>query len=188
MSTHPYLTSVKDNDKIELLSCCERVLNIEQRYGNRQTFIQTLADRFDATYSIKLCVNNQIVGGYLLNPNHTIYDSFNLTHRKIKEIASNLHRFPIKQANRIRHFLNMLTLYRGPSIQGQALFLEKAYRKQGWGKQLIDYPYSLYPRFQYIWGGQEQDLYNLYDWLKRRELLFYDGRCFYTIASLAPNQ
>ena len=185
MSTYPSLKPAEATDKSQLLSCCERVLNIGERYGDRQTFIQNLEARFDHTYSVKLCLHDQIIGGYLLSPHHTIYESFNLTHQKVRDLKANLHRYSTKQANRVRHLLKMLSVYQGPSIQGQALFLEKKYRKRGWGKLMIEYPYSLYPQFQYIWGGQEQDLYNLYDWLKRRDLLFYDGSCFYTIGSLA---
>ena len=188
MRLSPSLSPVNSNDKAELFSCCERVLNIGQRYGDRQTFVQNLASTFDETHSVKLSLNDQIIGGYLLNPHQTVQDCFHLTHQRIRELQTEVHRSSTKRANRIRHLLKTLSLYSGPGIQGQALFLDFAYRKRGWGKLLIEYPYSLYPHFQYIWGGQEQNLYNLYDWLKRRELLFDDGSCYYTIGSLAPKQ
>ena len=81
----------------------------------------------------------------------------------------------------------MLKKHKGKGIEGVALFLKPEFRNQGLGKVLIEYPYTrLNQEFSYIWGGQEKTLNNIYDWLKRREILYDTGSCFYTIGALNP--
>ena len=87
----------------------------------------------------------------------------------------------------VRTLLDALRKYNGKGIEGVALYLHEDYRNKGLGRHLINYPYEyLNKEFSHIWGGQEKDLNNIVDWLKRRELIYDTGRCFYTIGSLNP--
>ena len=182
-----HLLPVNKADQEELFHCCHQVLNIDQRYGTARMFKKRLYIAFNPQYSIKLCYKNRIIGGYLLNSQNTLYREFNLSSAKIDRIKSTLHHRSEKEVHRLTLLFDTLSLYKGRGIQGHALFLKSEFRNRGWGKKLILYPYSLYPHFQYIWGGQEKDLFNLYDWLKRRSLFYDDGHCFYTIGSLKPS-
>ena len=98
-----------------------------------------------------------------------------------KNIAAvKIHKRPL-----IRNLIRVLRKYPGKGIEGVAVFLKYEYQGQGLGRSLIQYPYhNLEHEFSYIWGGQEKLLNNLTDWLKRRELLYDSGECFYTITSL----
>ena len=186
--SQPLLERIVSQDKEELFDCCERVLNIGQRYCSRSTFLLRLNESFEQIHSVKLSFNNRIIGGYMLNTNHNIYKEFNLTTQKVNQIKSKIKNMSSKTANRIRHFINLIESYKGSGIQGYALFLERSFRQRGWGRLLIEYPYTLFPKFQYIWGGQEKDLGNMYDWLKRRELFFETKDAFYTIGWLDPKR
>ena len=182
----PQLSPLTQSDLDAYFHCCHQVLNTDQRYGNIKIFKRRLSLAFDPGYSVKLSYKNQIIGGYILNSKNTLLSEFNLSPRKIDRIKSTLHRRPLREQHKLNLLLKTLELYTGPGIQGHALFLKSEFRNRGWGRRLIEYPYSLYPRFEYIWGGQEKDLFNLYDWLKRRSLFYADASCFYTIASLKP--
>ena len=172
------ISAVKQADQADFFHCCQQVLNIDQRYGNRRIFEKRLLQAFDPQYSAKLCYKNQIIGGYILNAHNTVLREFNLTPRKIARIRASLHQRSEKEQHRLRLLFNTIDLYSGRGIQGHALFLRSEFRNRGWGKRLIQYPYTLYPHFQYIWGGQEKNLFNLYDWLKRRTLFYDDHTCF----------
>lgn len=186
--SQPLIERLVPEDKDELFACCERVLNSGKRYGSKKKFLHLLNASFDPDHSIKISLCNRIIGGYILNANNTLYKEFNLTAKKIDKIKSLAGNRATKSANRLRHFVNIIQSYEGPGIQGYALFLERSFRQRGWGRLLIEYPYTLFPQFKYIWGGQEKDLCNMYDWLKRRELFFEDDASFYTICPLDPDK
>lgn len=170
------------DDAIEL---SEKVLNVEQRYGTRKSFQLKMRIKSSPKYSVVLLDKNTIIGGYFFNEESNLLHEFGLTREKLNWAEKNIKTVKKSKRNMIQSLLEGLQNHQGKGIEGVALYLDKNYRNRGLGRRLINYPYRyLSSEFSYIWGGQEKDLHNLFDWLKRRELIYDTGRCFYTIGSL----
>ena len=126
-----------------------------------------------------------MIGGYFFNEENNLFDEFGIGLAKLKWMERNIAQIKKHKQPLIRNLIQVLKQYPGKGIEGVAVFLQPEFRGMGLGRSLINYPYFyLCHHFSYIWGGQEKQLHNLFDWLKRRELLYDTGDCFYTIASL----
>ena len=136
------------------------------------------------THSVKMMDESKIVGIYLLNEKVTIREFFQLRESTLKKMVSQPHLIPQERRDSFEHLARTLLRYPGNGIQGIAVVLLSGYRGKGIGRRLLDYPYTLSQQYDYIWGGHESNLHNLYHWLKRRELLFEHQRTYYTIGSL----
>ena len=169
----------------EAISVAESVLNIDNRYGNKNVFSITLRIRISPQYSVVLLHHDRVIGGYFFSASNNLFHEFGISREKLAWMEKNIHHVKKQKRPLVRNLLRVLRKYRGRGIEGVALFLLSDYRKQGLGKVLINYPYThLSDKFSYIWGGQEKTLNNIVDWLKRREVFYDTGTTFYTIASL----
>lgn len=169
----------------EAIAIAEQVINTQQRYGTRSVFKFRMRIKSSPKFSIVLLDNDCVIGGYFFNEESNILHEFGLTEEKLFWAERNIHRIKKNKRNMVRSLIHGLKKHKGRGIEGVGLYLLPEYRNKGLGKALIQYPYEiLCDQFSYIWGGQEKDLNNLFDWLKRRELIYDTGRCFYTIASL----
>jgi len=178
----------KDNQQ-EAIEVCAQVLNTAARFGKQKIFIKKMYIKMRRTYSIALYHENNIIGGYFFNEDNHLFHEFGIRPSKLSWMEKNINTIKKEKRQMVRNLIRILRKYPGRGIEGVAIFLKPEYRGKGLGKILIHYPYEgLSKDFSYIWGGQEKQLDNLYYWLKRRELLYDTGSCFYTIASIKPNK
>ena len=167
------------------IELCEQVIKTDQRYGRSNVFKIKMRVKASPRYSIVMLDNETVIGGYFFQEESNILHEFGLTRKKLLWAQKNLNNIRKEKRNMVRTLIAALKRYSGEGIEGVALFLHKDYRSRGLGRYLIEYPYEhLNKVFSHIWGGQEKDLNNIMDWLKRRELIYDTGRCFYTIGSL----
>lgn len=169
----------------DVIDLSEEIINTNHRYGSPSVFQMRMRIKSSPTFSVVLLDKNIVIGGYLFREESNILHEFGLTEQKLSWAEQNMHRIKKNKRNMTQNLIQSLKKYKGRGIEGVALFVRKEYRNLGLGKTLLEYPYEyLSKHFSYIWGGQEKDLNNLYDWLKRRELIYDTGTCFYTIGSL----
>jgi GNAT superfamily N-acetyltransferase len=174
---------------IEAIEVAQEVLNINQRYSTSSFFLRKMRLKISLKHSIVLVHQQKVIGGYFFNEHNNIFHEFGLSKEKLKWAEQNIKHIKKEKRNLVLNLLRVLENYHGKGIEGVALFLKPEFRSQGLGKALIEYPYThLNQHFSYIWGGQEKTLNNLFDWLKRRELLYDTGTCFYTIGSLQRSE
>lgn len=171
-------------DLPEALDLCFRILNINQRFGTEKRFKKSVLNQFELTYSVKLMDGSKMIGLYLLNEKISIHQFLRLSPKQLQSIRTNPHSLPKNKKESLLHLAQTLMRYSGVGIQGIAVILLSQYRNKGLGRRLIEYPYTLSKQYNYIWGGHEFDLHNLFHWLKRRELLLEHNNTYYTIGSL----
>lgn len=169
----------------EAIELAQSILNIDERYGSKNSFSIKLRIRMSPKYSVVLLHHDKIIGGYFFSESNNLFHEFGISREKMPWIEKNIHLVNKTKRNLVRTLIRVLKQYKGKGIEGVALFLQSKYRNKGLGKALISYPYThLSDKFSYIWGGQEKSLNNIMDWLKRREVFYDTGTTFYTIASL----
>ena len=171
----------------QAIALSEKVINTNQRYGRSNVFKIKMRVKASPRYSIVLLDKETVIGGYFFNEDSEVLHEFGMTREKLTWAQLNLHNIRKEKRNMVRTLIAALKKYNGKGIEGVALYLHEDYRNKGLGRHLIQYPYEyLNQDFSHIWGGQEKDLNNIVDWLKRRELIYDTGSCFYTIGSLNP--
>lgn len=141
-SEHPLIQKVSNED----ISILKKMVITE--FGHMVSLSEMdgiLNDVINWNISVKLTLNNRIIGCYLLSD------------RNIK-IPDNCD---------IKIDLRKFDDLRG--VEGVALIILPEYRKLGYGNMLKNVPKQL--GFDYVWGEQLHDLDNLDMWLKRRELI-----------------
>lgn len=116
--------------------------------------------------SIKMEVNNEIVGVYLV------------VEKSIKSFLQEVKLNKIKDHINSEIFINENELSDN-GIQGLALCVKKSKRGNGLGNILKKY-FRKYG-YDYIWGIQHKDLNNINEWLKTRELVFENENYYCTI-------
>ena len=182
------LTCIEKKHFDKAIELCEKVINTNQRYGRSNVFKIKMRIKASPRYSIVLIDNETVIGGYFFNEDNSLLNEFGLTRKKLLWAKKNLHNIHKEKRNMVRTLIDALRKYKGKGVEGVALYLHEDYRCKGLGRHLIQYPYEyLNEDFSHIWGGQEKELNNIMDWLKRRELIYDTGTCFYTIGSLRPS-
>ena len=180
-----HLQRITSENRNVAITVSDEVLNTGERFGKRSIFTRKMSIKLSMTHSVALYHGANIIGGYFFNEGNNIFHELGIRYSKLNWMENNIS--AIKESKRplIQNLIRVLRRYPGRGIEGVAVFLKQEYRDKGLGRLLINYPYHhLQENFSYIWGGQEKQLENLFDWLKRRELLYDTGDCFYTIGSL----
>jgi hypothetical protein len=116
--------------------------------------------------SIKISLNNKIVGCYLLAEKSAQEFINDIKLDKIKD-------FPL---NDTKIYYDNIT---GNGIQGIALAISEEHRGMSLGKELKNYAKNL--GYDHIWGVQDKRLENINFWMKTRELLAESSSRYATI-------
>ena len=123
---------------------------------NRKYIGSFLRNRRSRNISIKLVLNGEIIGFYILIP---------------------------QEFEKVRRYFKEVDVEKG--LEGVALGLLSEYRGTGLGKKLINYPYTL-TQYDYIFGEHFKHLNNMKDWEKRRLILNPNADIFISLGRLKP--
>ena len=149
------------NDVVDILYECFGHLE-----DSKETLKKRITPRLLNNLSVKITLNNKIVGCYLLAEKSAQEFINNIKTNNIKD-------FPL---NNTKIYINEIN---GNGIQGIALAISKKYRGLNLGKQLKNYAKNL--QYDYIWGVQDKKLENINFWKKTRKLLAESNNRYATI-------
>jgi GNAT superfamily N-acetyltransferase len=160
------ISSISKEDVSRVINLCDKAFSHSWLRCSESRTRQRLLGLVDFDKSIKMVVDGEIVGFYLLSTQETMSRFMGMA--TDEDIY-----FDIKDKKLYEELKNK------SGIQGLAVGILENYRNKGLGKILLEYPKSL--GYDYIWGCQMDGPSNMEQWLKRRKIIAsYPG---YTITA-----
>jgi hypothetical protein len=142
---------------------------------SKETIASKLLPRMLNGISIKLTVNGEIVGCYILATKSVNAFISDIKSNNLKDFKSGNTQLYLKEEMSDR------------GLQGIALSIMPEWRSYGYGNLLKNW-YSGDPRFDYIWGVQDKNLGNIEDWKKTREIFAECPTHFATIRKFVKSE